>query len=132
MCCMHCIFVVKICTFKGELNPLTHSPFLNQLWLNLNAGHHKQILKSKESRKRGNRTHVFAYQPNKRLTAGPNRLKIRRVVVMNTAHRQSYLRCVAYQRSFFFFCKCCLRPQRPYGLLGTGSPGRPPRLSHSS
>ena len=24
-----------------------------------------------------------------------------------------------------------LRPQRPYGLLGTGSPGRPPRLSHS-
>ena len=25
-----------------------------------------------------------------------------------------------------------LRPQRPYGLLGTGSPGRSPRLSHSS
>ena len=25
-----------------------------------------------------------------------------------------------------------LRPQRPYGLFGTGSPGRPPRLSHSS
>ena len=25
-----------------------------------------------------------------------------------------------------------LRPKRPYGLLGTGSPGRPPRLSHSS
>ena len=25
-----------------------------------------------------------------------------------------------------------LRPQRPRGLLGTGSPGRPPRLSHSS
>ena len=25
-----------------------------------------------------------------------------------------------------------LRPQRPYRLLGTGSPGRPPRLSHSS
>ena len=25
-----------------------------------------------------------------------------------------------------------LRPQRPYGLLWTGSPGRPPRLSHSS
>ena len=25
-----------------------------------------------------------------------------------------------------------LRPQRLYGLLGTGSPGRPPRLSHSS
>ena len=24
-----------------------------------------------------------------------------------------------------------LRPQKPYGLLGTGSPGRPPRLSHS-
>ena len=24
------------------------------------------------------------------------------------------------------------RPQRPEGLLGTGSPGRPPRLSHSS
>ena len=25
-----------------------------------------------------------------------------------------------------------LRPQRQYGLLGMGSPGRPPRLSHSS
>ena len=25
-----------------------------------------------------------------------------------------------------------VRPQRPYGLLGTGSPGLPPRLSHSS
>ena len=25
-----------------------------------------------------------------------------------------------------------LRPQRPYRLLGTGSPGRPPRLPHSS
>ena len=25
-----------------------------------------------------------------------------------------------------------LRPQRPYGLLGMGIPGRPPRLSHSS
>ena len=25
-----------------------------------------------------------------------------------------------------------IRPQRPYGLLGTGSPGHPPRLSHSS
>ena len=25
-----------------------------------------------------------------------------------------------------------LRPQRLYGLLGTGSPGRPPPLSHSS
>ena len=25
-----------------------------------------------------------------------------------------------------------LRPQRPWGLYGTGSPGRPPRLSHSS
>ena len=23
-------------------------------------------------------------------------------------------------------------PQRPYGLLGTGSPGRPPRLSHTA
>ena len=25
-----------------------------------------------------------------------------------------------------------LRPQRPYGLLGTGSPEHPPGLSHSS
>ena len=25
-----------------------------------------------------------------------------------------------------------LRPQRPQGLIGTGSPGRPPQLSHSS
>ena len=28
--------------------------------------------------------------------------------------------------------QCCLRPQKPQGLLRTGSPGRPPRLSHSS
>ena len=28
--------------------------------------------------------------------------------------------------------RVALRPQRPYGLLGTGSPGRPPRLSHGS
>ena len=34
------------------------------------------------------------------------------------------------QRIFFYYG--VLRPQRPYGLLGTGSPGRPPRLSHSS
>ena len=25
-----------------------------------------------------------------------------------------------------------IRPQRPYGLIGTGSPERPPGLSHSS
>ena len=31
-----------------------------------------------------------------------------------------------------FEFSAALRPQRPYGLLGTGSPGRPPRLSHSS
>ena len=28
--------------------------------------------------------------------------------------------------------QCCLRPQRPYGQLGTGSPGRLPRLSQNS
>ena len=28
--------------------------------------------------------------------------------------------------------QCCFRPKRPYGLLETGSPGRPPRLSHCS
>ena len=33
---------------------------------------------------------------------------------------------------FFFFHNVALRPLRPYRLLGTGSPGRPPRLSHSS
>ena len=37
----------------------------------------------------------------------------------------------------FFFCgdfffSVALRPQRPSGLLGPGSPGRLPRLSHSS
>ena len=31
-----------------------------------------------------------------------------------------------------FKFKVALRPQRPCRLLGTGSPGRPPRLSHSS
>ena len=25
-----------------------------------------------------------------------------------------------------------LRPQGPYGLLGTGSPGRPPPLAHTA
>ena len=33
-------------------------------------------------------------------------------------------------KSFKF--NVALRPQRPLGLLGTGSPGRPPRLSHNS
>ena len=31
-----------------------------------------------------------------------------------------------------FFFNVASRPQGPYGLLGTGSPGRPPRRSHSS
>ena len=31
----------------------------------------------------------------------------------------------------FLQVQCCLRPRRPYGLLGTGTPGRPPRLTHS-
>ena len=31
-----------------------------------------------------------------------------------------------------FKFSAALRPQRPYGLLGAGSPGRSPRLSHSS
>ena len=31
-----------------------------------------------------------------------------------------------------FFSTVVLRPQTPYGPLGIGSPGRPPRLSHSS
>ena len=29
-----------------------------------------------------------------------------------------------------WFVHCCFSPQRPYGLLMTWSPGRPPRLSH--
>ena len=37
---------------------------------------------------------------------------------------------------YFFFYKTlfsvALRSQKPQGLLGTGSPGRPTRLSHSS
>ena len=35
-------------------------------------------------------------------------------------------------RELFKFNDGALRPQRPYGQLGMGSPGRPPRLSHSS
>ena len=31
-----------------------------------------------------------------------------------------------------FKLSAALRPQRPYGLFGTGSPGRSPRLSHTS
>ena len=34
--------------------------------------------------------------------------------------------------SFWVQFNVTLRPQRPQGLLGTESPGRPPRLSHSS
>ena len=36
-----------------------------------------------------------------------------------------------YSVSGFIFI-VALRPQRPWGLLGTGSPGRPPPLPHSS
>ena len=34
--------------------------------------------------------------------------------------------------SWTLFFNVALRPQRPWGLLGTGNPGRPPRLSHGS
>ena len=34
--------------------------------------------------------------------------------------------------NLYFKFIVALRPQRPYGLFGTGGPGRPPRLSHSS
>ena len=36
------------------------------------------------------------------------------------------------ENTFLFFFCVAWRPQRLYGLLWTGSPGRPPRLSHSS
>ena len=36
------------------------------------------------------------------------------------------------RRLMMFNFRVALRPQKPYGLLATGSPGRPPRLSHSS
>ena len=36
-----------------------------------------------------------------------------------------------FQQSWVKF-SVALRPQRPYGLLGPGNPGRPSRLSHSS
>ena len=39
--------------------------------------------------------------------------------------------CTATRQHKFEF-NAALRPQKPYGILGTGSPGRPPRLSHSS
>ena len=41
--------------------------------------------------------------------------------------------CQAYESEEFEF-SVALRPQRPRGLLvlGTGTPVRPPRLSHSS
>ena len=32
----------------------------------------------------------------------------------------------------FVWFSVALRPHKPQGLLGTGSPGGPPRLSHSS
>ena len=37
----------------------------------------------------------------------------------------------ATRPNWLFQFRVALRPQRPYGLLGTGSPGRPPPLSHS-
>ena len=45
-----------------------------------------------------------------------------------------YLRKIKFIHSFIhsFFSAVLLRPQRPYGLSGTGNPGRPPRLSRSS
>ena len=39
--------------------------------------------------------------------------------------------CTCDENSLFFF-SVALHPWRLYGLLGMGSPGRPPRLSHSS
>ena len=37
-----------------------------------------------------------------------------------------------HNMQFEFEFNVALRPQRPYGLLGTGNPGRPPRPSRSS
>ena len=37
---------------------------------------------------------------------------------------------ISYRFADFRF-SAALRPQKPYGLLGTGSPGRPPRLSQA-
>ena len=39
---------------------------------------------------------------------------------------------ISYSYSGLFKFSVASCPQRPYGLLGTGSQGRPPRLSHSS
>ena len=58
-------------------------------------------------------------------------------------HAGSRERCVWLSSSWHSPAKCSvrqdgfklnvvLRPQRPQGLLGTGRPGRPPRLSHGS
>ena len=43
----------------------------------------------------------------------------------------SFLSSALPVRLFLCF-NVALRPQKPSGLIGTGSPGRPPRLSHSS
>ena len=45
----------------------------------------------------------------------------------------SHMTCDAFFSFFFsFWFTVVLRPEKPSGLLGTGSPGRPARLSHSS
>ena len=50
---------------------------------------------------------------------------------VTTTYLFSLFRTVlSYSGLFKFSVASC--PQRPYGLLGTGSQGRPPRLSHSS
>ena len=37
-----------------------------------------------------------------------------------------------FPRCLSLFPRCLIRPQKPSGLLGMGSPGQPPQLSHSS
>ena len=68
---------------------------------------------------------LFCFSP---ATSGASALKASAgdAIVRESMSDQRYYGAVASQFNL------ALRPQRPYGLLGTGSLRRPPRLSHSS
>ena len=56
-------------------------------------------------------------------------LTVLQLLVAHLLFRQSQ---TLFGIALFFFFGGALRPQKPSGVLGTGSPEWPPRLSHSS
>ena len=81
-------------------------------------------MRGKATRDSVQRSRLLKRKENR--SRGPNRP---RQLASTTPHR--YPKPAHYSASQFKFT-VALRPYKPLGLLGTGSPRRPPRLSHSS